>query len=417
MKRLITLSLLLLSAFNVKADGSLSPYDLGRPIGWATVEGQTTGSNDENAVVVSSLSELNAALKTARDNIKKDAGYKMTVYVKGEIEASSVIYLQDSKNITIYGLPGSALINKNRDTKSSTGILVIKRCENIIMRNMTFKSAGAYDIDGNDNLTLQSSKHIWIDHCDFQDGVDGNFDCNSQSNNICVSWCRFRYLISPKAGGSGGSNDHRFSNLWGGSDSADDDGYLNTTFVCCWWDEGCRERMPRIRFGRIHILNCLYSSSVTSYAVGIGYKARAYVENSIFDFTINSSHKVWKYASTSGQDDHSFIFKGCQGISDTKDQKQEDYFIPSETYAYEAFDANLVKEAISNEETGAGATLDIKEGEPFTTGIANSDDKLITRKTVYHNVSGKQVSPLTKGVIIRTDIMSDGTRRVRKIIR
>ena len=193
MKRLITLSLLLLSAFNVKADGSLSPYDLGRPIGWATVEGQTTGSNDENAVVVSSLSELNAALKTARDNIKKDAGYKMTIYVKGEIETSSVIYLQDSKNITIYGLPGSALINKNRDSKSSTGILVIKRCENIIMRNMTFKSAGAYDIDGNDNLTLQSSKHIWIDHCDFQDGVDGNFDCNNQSNNICVSWCRFRY--------------------------------------------------------------------------------------------------------------------------------------------------------------------------------------------------------------------------------
>lgn len=335
-------------------------FDQNYPMGWASVEEPTTGSNDADPVVVSTLAELKTALTTARHNIKKDDNAKMTIYIKGTIETSGIVFLQDLRNITIYGLPGSALVNRHREPVDSTGILVVKRCENIILRNLTFKGAGAYDIDGNDNLTIQSSKHIWVDHCDFQDGVDGNFDCNSQSNFISVTWCRFRYQIQPKAGGSGGSNDHRFSNLWGSGDAAKDDGCLNTTFVCCWWDEGCRERMPRIRYGRIHILNCLYSSSVTNYAVGIGYKARACIENTVFDFTINNSHHVWKYTSSSGQANHSFIFRGCKGIDDTQHASAEDFFSPADIYSYTAFSVDDVRDALTNKRHGAGATLKIK---------------------------------------------------------
>jgi pectate lyase len=66
---------------------------------------------------------------------------------------------------------------------------------------------------------MQACDYIWVDHCDFQDGVDGNFDANNGSDHLSITWCRFRYLIAPWAGGSGGSNDHRNTNLWGGSDS------------------------------------------------------------------------------------------------------------------------------------------------------------------------------------------------------
>ena len=178
MRKLSCLVLMLAVAISVAA----IPSNSSTPVGWASVGASVTGGNDENPVVVTSLAQLESALQTARNNTKKDANSKMTIYVKGEIEVNGYVNVQDTKNLTIYGLPGSAMVNKNRTEKAKTGIMLIKRCQNLIMRNMTFKSAGAYDIDGNDNLTLQSSEHIWVDHCDFQDGVDGNFDCNNQAN-------------------------------------------------------------------------------------------------------------------------------------------------------------------------------------------------------------------------------------------
>lgn len=51
----------------------------------------------------------------------------------------------------------------------------------------------------------------------FKTDQDGNFDIKGQSDNVTVSWCKFTYLKPPLAGGSGGSNDHRFSDLLGSS--------------------------------------------------------------------------------------------------------------------------------------------------------------------------------------------------------
>ena len=56
------------------------------------------------------------------------------------------------------------------------------------MRNITFKSAGACDFNARDNMIIQASNHIWIDHCDFQDGVDGNFDIVHASDFISVTF-------------------------------------------------------------------------------------------------------------------------------------------------------------------------------------------------------------------------------------
>ena len=354
----------------LKSENASVSVVAGRPttVGWASVGSLTTGGNDENAVIVTTLSQLNNALEQAQNRINEDAKNKMTIYVKGQIETNGYVYVEGVKNLTIYGLPGSSMINNNRNEKNKTGIMFINGCENIIIRNMTFKGAGAYDIDGNDNLTINSSSHVWIDHCDFQDGVDGNFDCINQSNYITVSWCRFRYLIPPKTSSTGASNDHRFSNQWGDDDKAADNGCLNTTFACCWWDEGCRERMPRIRFGKVHILNCLYSSSVATYCIGAGYRCNAYVENCAF--TSDKTKKTpWKNCATIGSyTDYNITLCGNKGAGDAQKRSGNiDFFIPSEYYNYEVYDVNNVESMVSNQITGAGATLDIKEGEPFTT--------------------------------------------------
>ncbi len=414
MRKLSCLVLMLAVAISVAA----IPSNSSTPVGWASVGASVTGGNDENPVVVTSLAQLESALQTARNNTKKDANSKMTIYVKGEIEVNGYVNVQDTKNLTIYGLPGSAMVNKNRTEKAKTGIMLIKRCQNLIMRNMTFKSAGAYDIDGNDNLTLQSSEHIWVDHCDFQDGVDGNFDCNNQANYVTVTWCRFHYLIEPKAGGTGGSDDHRYSNLWGGSDTASDEGYLNTTFACCWWDEGCRERMPRIRFGKVHILNCLYSSTLANYCVGVGYRSNVYIEKCAFTSS-KAKATPWKnYATKSGYTDYNVTVVGNLGATDAQKRSGNiDYFIPSSQYTYDALGASEVEAAVSDPSTGAGATLDIKEGEPFTTSInveATSEPAVV--ETIYYNSAGIRVSPNTKGLLIKTDVMSNHTRKTSKMI-
>lgn len=389
------------------AENGITPFDANAPIGFATCQGSTTGSNDANPVVVTTLDELRTALYTARKS-----GNPTTIYIKGGIETTGYVYLQDTKNMTIYGLPGSFLYNTNREPVKSTGILLMKRCSNIILRNLTFKGAGAYDIDGNDNLSLQSSDHVWIDHCDFQDGVDGNFDCNNQANYVSVTWCRFHYLIAPKTGGSGGSNDHRFSNLWGSSDSAADDGYLNTTFANCWWDEGCVERMPRIRFGKVHLVNCLFSSSVTSYAIGIGYKAKVYVENCAFTYTQDKSHKVWKYPSDSGSTDHSYVFTGNIGQADVKESLTEDYFIPSDYYQLTAYDTKYVTSFVGNPTTGAGATLVLSD----PTGISHIGQVSQRKDLGYYTTSGMKTQAPLEGITIVRKQMIDGSIHTKKVI-
>lgn len=394
----------------------LSAYDAGAPIGWASANGYAcVGSQDVNPVTVTTLNELTTALRTAYNNTKSQGKANMTIYIKGVIEMSAPIKIQDTKGLTVYGLPGSALVNNYRDKAANgqaTGIINFKRNQNVILRNVTFKSAGAYDIDGNDNLTIEESTNCWFDHCDFQDGVDGNADFKNASDNISFTWCRFRYLIAPKAGGSGGSNDHRFSNLIGASDNEPDDvGKLRITFANCWWDEGCRERQPRVRYGKIHLVNCLFSSSVTNYCIGVGYKAQIYAENCVF----NNKGKNWTYASSTGQNDHSLILKGCINQADMQEKVVEDYFNPADNYTLQAYDAANVEAAVSNAQSGAGATLAIEEGKPFTTGI----DAVAQEggQTAFFNLQGMAEPSLQKGINIVKTTTTDGRTVVRKVVK
>ena len=401
----------------------MSSYDKNAPVGWGTVGGSITGSSNKNSVTVT----------TAADFLSAMAGTdQKTIYVKGTLKFSGIQTVKDAKNKTVYGLPGSALANTTHtSTVSNTGILMLKNCSNIILRNLTFKGAGAYDIDGNDNLTIQNCQYIWVDHCDFQDGVDGNFDCNNGSDNISVTWCRFRYLISPWSGGSGGSNDHRFSDLWGGSDknASKDEGKLRTTFANCWWDEGCRERMPRVRFSQMHILNCLYSSSVANYCVGGGYRSNVYIEKTAFTSTAAKKYP-WKcYATSSGYTDYNVTITGCSGASDKQQRSGSiSYFNPSSNYSYSSMDVSKVQGEVS---TYAGATLsvtagarsmssfdeeddDISMGE--VTSISNMDAETEVIGTEIFNSKGTLTAELGKGVNIVKTIYSNGKTEVKKVV-
>lgn len=322
----------------------LSEYDENRPVGWA--EG-TTGGDATNIITVTTTEGLKAALESAQ---------KYTIYVKGQLRFNGVMIIKNASNKTVIGQSGALLYNDiHSDVVDESGILLLEDCQNIVLRNLTFKSAGAFDIDGYDNLALKNSRNIWVDHCDFEDGVDGNFDIIDGSDLVSVTWCRFRYLIPAWAGGEGGNDRHQNSNLVGNGDKKAelDEGHLNVTFANCWWADGCSERMPRMRFGRAHVFNCLYTCSDNLYCIGAGYKSNIYAEKNAF---INVNSPWMLYATKTDYTDYNITMTDNIGAPDIQERSgNADYFKP--TYSYSAYDVTKVQEVVSNRVCGAGATL------------------------------------------------------------
>lgn len=245
-------------------------------VGWAAQNGGVTGGGSATPTVVSNYTDFKNAITSTTVKV---------VHISGTITFPSVgrINFQDQSGKTVYGLPGSKLVSVDR-TASGSGILYVKRCTNIIFRNIKFEGPGAYDTDGNDNMTIDQCTNVWVDHCDFQDGVDGNLDVKNQTDYVSITWCRFIYLKPPIPGGSGGADDHRFSNLFGSSDGATADrGKLRITMQYCWWAQGCKERMPRVRFGKVHIVNNYFSSAGNNHCIRAGLEADLRVENNLFE--------------------------------------------------------------------------------------------------------------------------------------
>ena len=145
------------------------------------------------------------------------------------------------------------------ETYRNSGILSLRNCQNIIIRNITFIGPGSIDVGGNDLLScVNRTRNCWIDHCAFMDGMDGNFDITGMSDFITVSWCTFRYTEH--------SYMHQNTNLVGYSDR-EVPGYLNTTFAFNWWGTGCKQRMPMARVGKIHMLNNYFTSTTANNCI------------------------------------------------------------------------------------------------------------------------------------------------------
>jgi pectate lyase len=80
-----------------------------------------------------------------------------------------------------------------------------------------------------------------------------------------------------------GASGHRFSNLVGSGDGVTSDrGKLRVTFHHNWWAQNVNQRMPRTRFGDIHVFNNLYTSSGNSYCTNSGIETNVLVENNAY---------------------------------------------------------------------------------------------------------------------------------------
>jgi len=359
MKKTLCLLVLISFVLSVKAQN----YYLTSPEGFGA---NTTGGGNATPVTVTSYTDLKNKIKLATPQV---------ILVSGTIEFAAT-ELQISEivtNKTIIGLPGARLVN-NKQTQSESGILNLKPgSSNVIIRNLIFEGPGAYDVNGRDNLTADGCINLWVDHCEFQDGMDGNFDNKGLTDNVTVSWCKFTYLKVPNPNGSGGTADHRFTNLVGSSSSdAPSDGHYSITFQNCYWADGCKERMPRARNAELHILNCYYNTSVSgSLAIGLGggsnnANTTCYVENSNFD---NIGTVFKSYISTDG----GTVDITFDGSISSKSFSNFGNLVSKPSYNYSVFPVEDVSTYITNATCGAGATLQVN---PSTGELSSSCDSL-----------------------------------------
>ncbi|RYY83519.1 MAG: hypothetical protein EOO15_21215, partial [Chitinophagaceae bacterium] len=225
--------------------------------GWATQNGGTTGGGSATPITVSTLADLQAQAG--------GSGAKV-IYVSGSIGSGVGTRVVVTANKTIIGMPGAQLY----------GGFDVKNTSNVIIRNMKVRGPGAVDVDGVDCITIQTATNVWIDHCEIWDGQDGNLDISNDANYVTVSWTKFLYTSA--------SSNHQFCNLIGSSDTRTSDrGKLKVTFVNNWWGPGCKERMPRVRFGQVHVVNNYFGSAGNSHCVRAGVEANLLVEGNYFE--------------------------------------------------------------------------------------------------------------------------------------
>ena len=282
------------------------------------------------------------------------------------------------------------LIDLTGDTNESyrnAGIFKISGGSNIIIRNLKFVGPGPCDVGGQDLITCTGTTHLWVDHCEFTDGQDGNFDITQSADFVTVSWCTFAYTER--------AYDHMNTNLVGSSDS-EDKNKLNVTFAFNIWDAGCNQRMPMARAGNIHLLNNYYNCPGASATVNPRKNSEFLIEGNYFETGVT------KVFSQSGAIAYQFKDNTYKSVSQPSGNGTV-----TMPYAYTAIPSADVPARLTSA-TGAGATLT----DPLaigTTGIESPTASFLNKNGNIYNLSGLQVDSNYRGIVIK-----DGHKHIQK---
>lgn len=311
--------------------------------------------------------------------------------------------LYKSDGVTSKGSVGEAcelatrqtIINQTKDDNENyrkSGIFNVSGCENIIIRNITFEGPGSVDVGGYDLISQTNSKHIWVDHCEFIDGMDGNYDITNSSDFTTVSWCVFRYTER--------SYVHMNTNLVGSSDS-EDAAYLNTTFANNIWGNGCDQRMPMARAGNIHLINNYYNCAGNSAAINPRKNSEFLIEGNYFESGVNK-----KFSASSDAISYQFV--------DNYNLSASGKGTTTVPYKYTKIAASKVPAVIT---LGAGATL----ADPLVIGDVSTpiDETESIDEVVgieYYSIDGRRLNELKSGVVIVKRVLASGKSKCVKTI-
>ena len=371
---------LLLSFLPVYA---LAALDECKPIGWATREGRTGGEFSVTGggnVVPDTVRTFADLQKYAKDSSPR------VIYIDGTLGEGWSGTSGDRLNITA---SNKTIIGLKPGTLLKAPIHITSKASNIIVRNIVIQGPGSNADQAWDNLTIEGeAKNIWIDHCEFWDGQDGNADVVKGADNVTFTWCIFGYKKK---------STHNLSNLIGSSDNEPvSEGKLNVTYMFNWW-KAANQRKPRCRYGNVHVVNNLLTGDAsitdgtTVLGVSAGHMCTVRTERNVF---INENNPIYtgNANGTGVNETIDNIFTNCSGNT----QGTGTSFTPPYEYKEFMLAASDVEAAVK---AGAGATLEdptkcYAGDEPVVT-IPTTPDKQYQAET--GKMSGAALESINEG--------------------
>ncbi|KAJ7485906.1 pectin lyase-like protein [Mycena latifolia] len=248
--------LFLLAALSSAATIEKRAAPIDQMVGYATLNGGTTGGAGGATTTVTSLAALRSAITGATPKIVQISGI-----ITGDGDTIDV-----GNHTTIVGIGSNSGVTGGGFRKGT----------NVIFRNLQLSKSPA----PTDLIELQTSTNIWVDHNTFtsdldhdKDFYDGQLDMNHGTDFVTVSWNVFQQ--------------HFKCSLVGGSDNTgdEDSGHLRVTYHHNHFFE-INSRTPSLRFGTGHIFSNFFDNVLAS-AVDSRDGAQTLIEDNQFTNVID----------------------------------------------------------------------------------------------------------------------------------
>lgn len=288
-------------ALNVAAFAATPNFDM---VGYATLEGGTTGGNGGEVVEVSNFAEFK--------QYAEDLETPYVIIVKGEINTGIKTFIDENGHVassgtaTTYGelvLVGNnkTIIGKGESAFLNRVGLMIQNKHNIIIRNIKFTMSDVPISKTDENKVIafrdgaevvlndpdciaisadsaatnwadknkQGSHNIWIDHCEFynaytsnKDRYDGLLDAKNNIYNATFSWNYF--------------HNHHKGSLIGNSNG---DSLRHEITIHHNFYKDLDARTPMMRHTKIHLYNNYVLGQGTGNGPNVRYGSDDYFEN------------------------------------------------------------------------------------------------------------------------------------------
>lgn len=289
----------------------------------------TTGGGDATPITVSTATDFKTAIA---------GNTPAVIYVNGLLNVGNVSI---GSNKTVVGMT---------EESGLTGGMVRLTGTNYIIQNLTFGPASG------DVMEVSGATKVFITKCSFRDCTDELLSIVRQSDFVTVSWCKFYFSQS---------HSHAFGSLIGNRDDATADrGKLHVTMHHNWYGNGVRGRMPRVRYGHVHIYNNYFNSTGNGYCIGVGFECNIRLEYSCFE-SVSSS-----WADYGGASNGKIGWSNIKFVNSTQPTFMPNtYPVFAVPYTYYLDSVDSVKAIVT---AGAGNVL---SGPPVAvTGVSLSPD-------------------------------------------
>lgn len=187
-----------------------------------------------------------------------------------QIRDGAGITLQFVNNVIIHGL-------RIKNIKSRNGGMIRDSFDHVGLRTRS---------DG-DAISIYGSSNIWIDHLSLSNCEDGLVDVIYGSTAVTISNCHL--------------TKHNDVMLFGASDTFKDDKIMQITVAFNHFGQGLIQRMPRCRWGFVHVLNNDYTHWIM-YAIGGSSGPTILSQGNRFIAPDNNAAKIVTHRDYASQD-------------------------------------------------------------------------------------------------------------------